>query len=212
MKNIKKIVMITLILLLATSIAFADTIISGPNIEQPLEIYSNWMPYNFNPVFTLSTDSQSIYYSENSIMYETNDYDLSYPGQTETFYIDVYSNHWSWTKNYNLYIYYSDQFHPTSNQTTYPDVDIYYNSVVNNTKYWKNFKYITLRGGYPKSDSISYNNRIVDATVYKYQIRVLSGLQDIELIRFNFSWNGYSLPVSQYWDMEGYVKIIIESY
>lgn len=210
MKNILKII-ILLILIASNNLLFATTVISGPDIEQGLEIYSLWTPTYYDPIFTLSTDTQTIYYSDNSISYESEDFNLSNPGQTEMFYLDVYSNHYYWTKRYNLYIYFSDQFHPTTTETTYPQIDIEYNSEINNTSYWGNLKYIKLRNNFPKSDTISYNGRIVDATVYKYRIRVHSGIVDEELIRFYFSWDGYTQTVNQYWDMEGYVRVEIES-
>lgn len=208
-------IMILLIIALTNTLLFATTVISGPDLAQSLEIYSILTSNNNDPIFTFSTDTQIIYYSNDLISYESNDYDLSNSGQTETFYLEVYSNHNnSGLKKYDLSIYVSDQFHPVTTETAYPQIDINLFTEINNDKFRdnnKNKKYINLRNNYPKNSVISYNGNNVDATFYQYRIRIPSGLVDIELIRFYFSWDGYIQTVNQYWDMEGYVKIIIET-
>lgn len=58
---------------------------------------------------------------------------------------------------------------------------------------------------------MNYGNRTLSAKRYRFLMRIPSGLQTVELMNFNFGWNGYTNQVNQYWDMEGYVLVDIQS-
>ena len=226
--KIKRLVLLLFMTTLATFIFASERIEVAPS-GVPLEIYSVWNP-NQNPLFILSANSQSIDYNQPTIQYQTADYDLSVPNQTENFNIYVYSNfgeywhHLEYIKNYTLNIYFSNYFVPVDDilfsENNYPSVPIYLNETLSNKTFRGNFlfygfgtyNYIEADSNVQnQSSSITYENRTVPAKKYGYNIRIPSGLNSLDLIYFNFRWNGYTTPVNRYWDMEGYVRVEIIS-
>lgn len=213
---------------------FADDPISGPNMNTPLEMFGVWNP-NQDPLFVLSANSQSIDYTQSTIQYQTIDNDLSVSNQTENFNLFVYSNYTnSWfnsanTENYYLNIYHSTNFVPVDdtlyNANNYPIVPIFLNYTINQSQFTL---YSWYGGGWGWSSSnvyyidedqnvqnlnstMNYGNRTLSAKRYRFLMRIPSGLQTVELMNFNFGWNGYTNQVNQYWDMEGYVLVDIQS-
>ncbi|MGD1821061.1 MAG: hypothetical protein ACPKOI_14440 [Pleomorphochaeta sp.] len=225
--KIKRLILLLFMTTLATFIFASERIeVAPPGV--PLEIYGIWNP-NEEPLFILSANSQSIDYTQSTIQYQTADYDLSVPNQTENFNIYLYSNYnyWSYygsTKNYTLNIYFSNYFVPVDDtlfsQNNYPSVPIYLNETLSNKTFsvsswpWGSttYNYIEADSNVQnQSSSITYENRTVPAKKYGYNIRIPSGLNSLDLIYFNFRWNGYTTPVNRYWDMEGYVRVEIIS-
>jgi hypothetical protein len=230
---------ITILLVIMTTLAnfiFADTNVSGPDLTNPLEIYSIWNS-NDDPLFILSASSQSIDYTQSSIQFETEDFDLSISNQTENFSLYVFSNYLSWLNNYYdvneeykeyyLDIYFSQHFVPVDDTEfsadDYPIVDIYFNKTISQetTSYYSfnGRRYIYNTDNYidevswyqGSSTTMDYGSRNVDAYLYRYEIIVPSGLHSLDLINFNFGWDGYTDTVDQYWDMEAYVRVAITS-
>jgi hypothetical protein len=233
----RKILVLLVIVTTLANFIFADIAVSGPELSTPLEIYSIWNPSS-EPLFILSASSQSIDYSQSSIQFETEDYDLSYSNQTDNFTLYVYSNYSKTYKGdlveyreYSLDIYFSEYFVPVDdteyNAGNFPEVDIYLNKTLNqDTVTFHEEKnngngyinrtttdnYISESSWYQGySTSMDYGSRNVDAYLYRYDIIIPSGLHSLDLIYFNFGWDGYTDTVDQYWDMEAYVRIDITS-
>ena len=211
---------------------YADPSISGPSFETPLELYAIWNP-NDQPLFILSAKSQSFNYAQTAngnqpvIEFETSDYDLSISNQTANFNLFVYSNFsnngWWWptVKNYELNIYFSDIFHPSDSNLYdngmggYPIVPISFNYSANQNTFqgsrWTQYNYISLNQ-IDNNEEMDYSGRTnLAAKRYKFDINIPSGMQALDLIYFNFGWSGYTNSVSQFWDMEGYVRVEIIS-
>ncbi len=223
----KKIILLMIVTVL-TSFIFADpliTPISGLSLNTPLEISGIWNP-NKNPIFILSANYQGIDYEQNSIQYQTEDYNLANSGQTESFNLYTYSNFsssgWIFRKNYELNIYYSEIFHPVEDTlydagiANYPNISISLNYNLSQSEFgfWIfTTKYIAAdQSVQNQSTTMNYGvNRTVNARRYKFDIAIPSGMQALDLINFNFGWDGYTNSVSQLWDMEGYVKVVIVS-
>lgn len=229
----KKLTIILAFMTVLANFIFADVPISGPNMSTPLEMFGVWNP-NQDPLFVLSANSQSIDYTQSTIQYQTIDNDLSVSNQTENFNLYVYSNftdYWYYntsTQNYYLNIYYSSNFVPVDdilyNANNYPIVPIFLNYTISQNQfliyYWSGgwgwgstyLYYIDEDQNIQnQSATMTYGNRTLSAKRYRFLIRIPSGLQTIELMNFNFGWNGYTNQVNQYWDMEGYVLVDIQS-
>ena len=58
---------------------------------------------------------------------------------------------------------------------------------------------------------MDYGTRQLNAIKYGYSIKLPSGKNSLDLIDFNFAWDGYTTPVNKYWDMEAYVRVEIIS-
>lgn len=213
---------ITILLIFMTLLAnfiFAEdeqVSLSGPDLSVPLEIFGTWDP-EIDPIFILSANSQSIDYTKETIQYQTEDFDLSSAGQTETFTISLYSNfsysnkgYYSSSKVYDIYIYHSNEFVPTDDtlydENDYPEVDISMNYNLNNY-YYSNFDIDYKNRN--KNKKLQYSDRSLSAYRYKFQVYVYPGLVMSNIMDFDFSWEGYSRSVEQYWDMEAYVKVEI---
>ncbi len=227
----RKLMILLAFMTVLANFIFADDSISGPNMSTPLEMFGVWNP-NQNPLFVLSANSQSIDYTQSTIQFQTIDHDLSVSNQTENFNLYVYSNfsnNWSsyvYVKSYYLNIYFSSKFVPVDdilyNANNYPIVPIF----LNYTSTQSQFKQNSWWGGWNytyeyyitedqnvqnQNTSMNYGNRTLDAKRYRFLIKIPSGLQTIELMNFNFGWTGYTNQVNQYWDMEGYVLVDIQS-
>ncbi|MGD1822413.1 MAG: hypothetical protein ACPKM0_06575 [Pleomorphochaeta sp.] len=221
----KKIIFISLIMTtLANSILFSATPISGPNFGQPLEIYSIWNP-NSSPLFILYANNSSIDYSQSTIQYETEDYDLSVSNQTDDFTLYVESNFYRPRNKYYLYdlnIYFSKYFVPVDdteyNEGAYPEVELNLNATVSTDyfemwtpPYYSYYYYIVPDYNVQNQNAtLLYNGRSVEASKYTYSILISTGSHALDLIDFNFSWTGYT-GATRYWDMEGYVLVELES-
>lgn len=228
MKKLKKIVLLLFMTTLANSILFAAIPVLGPNVQESLELYSVWNP-NDAPYFALSTNGQYLDYSQSTIQYETSDFDLKYPSQTEDFIIHVYSNYsddyywWNSISSYSLDIYFSENFVPVSDQEyyldNYPEISLNFNQTLNTDlfyiNWWGNrrrtYSYISSNLKNQLSN-INYGSRNVYARRYNYIIRIPEGTTNLDLINFNFSWDGYTQPLDKYWDMEAYVKVDITAF
>ncbi len=229
----KKLMIILAFMTVLANFIFADDPISGPNMNTPLEMFGVWNP-NQDPLFVLSANSQSIDYTQSTIQYQTIDNDLSVSNQTENFNLFVYSNftnYWYYstsTQNYYLNIYHSSNFVPVDdtlyNANNYPIVPIFLNYTISQNQ----FLIYSWYGGwgwgstyeyYIDEDqnvqnlnaTMNYGNRTLSAKRYRFLMKIPSGLQTVELMNFNFGWNGYTNQVNQYWDMEGYVLVDIQS-
>ncbi len=229
----KKLMIILAFMTVLANFIFADAPISGPNMNTPLEMFGVWNP-NQDPLFVLSANSQSIDYTQSTIQYQTIDNDLSVSNQTENFNLYVYSNfanYWQYstsTQDYYLNIYHSSNFVPVDdtlyNANNYPIVPIFLNYTITQNQ----FRLYSWYGGwgwgstyeyYIDEDqnvqnlnaTMNYGNRTLSAKRYRFLMKIPSGLQTVELMNFNFGWNGYTNQVNQYWDMEGYVLVDIQS-
>lgn len=216
----KNITILLIFMTLLTNFIFAEdeqVSLSGPNLSVPLEIFGTWDP-QIDPIFILSANSQSIDYTKETIDYQTENFDLSSAGQTETFSLSLYSNftsyyygYYSGYKNYDIYIYHSSEFVPTDDtlyeENKYPKVDINFNYDLNYSYFYDNY-YIFLKN-INRNKKLQYKGRTVSGPRYRFQVYVYPGLVSANIMNFDFSWDGYSKTVEQYWDMEAYVKVEI---